>query len=76
MAKKGQKYKGKPGEKVKRDATKILKESEHQADIKNLDKTWDSKLKAELPGRRVSQFGNVYYEYRENRSDINPEEKL
>ncbi len=29
----------------------------------------DKKIKALHPGKRVSNFGNVYYEYRRNRSD-------
>ena len=28
------------------------------------------------PGRRVSRYGNVYYEFRANRSDRNPVEGL
>lgn len=29
----------------------------------------DKKLKAKHPGKRISKSGNVYYEYRRNRSD-------
>lgn len=36
----------------------------------------DSKLKAELPGKRRSKStDNIYYEWRENRSDMHPERK-
>jgi hypothetical protein len=31
----------------------------------------DKRLKAKKPGKRVSEDGNVYYESRENRSDVN-----
>jgi hypothetical protein len=33
------------------------------------DKTRDKKLSALAPGKRISKDGNVYYEYRKNRSD-------
>ena len=33
---------------------------------KKIDKT----LNALAPGKRVSRYGNVYYEYRKNRSDM------
>ena len=31
--------------------------------------TIDKKRKALVPGKRISSSGNVYYEYRKNRSD-------
>ena len=31
---------------------------------------WDERYSAKFPGRRVSKNGNVYYEYRMNRSDL------
>jgi len=35
--------------------------------IKEIDKS----RKALPPGKRISRTGNVYYEYRKNRSDLN-----
>lgn len=39
-------------------------------------KVIDEKRRALRPGRRVSRKGNVYYEFRANRSDKNPLEML
>lgn len=36
----------------------------------------DKSLKAKRPGKRVSASGNIYYEYRKNRSDKNPKKRL
>lgn len=36
----------------------------------------DKKYKALKPGKRISRFGNVYYEYRKNRSDKYPKTGL
>lgn len=36
----------------------------------------DKRLKAKHPGKRISKNGNVYYEYRANRSDKNRTKKL
>jgi translation elongation factor EF-4 len=36
----------------------------------------DKKLLAKKPGKRLSKTGNVYYEYRANRSDKNQKERL
>ena len=75
MAKKGQKYPGKPGEKVPRGISKVVFEAKHQTG--DSVKDWDKKLRAEVPGkRRSATSGKVYYEYRENRSDLNPKKKL
>jgi predicted RNA-binding Zn-ribbon protein involved in translation (DUF1610 family) len=35
----------------------------------------DRTRKALSPGKRVSKDGHVYYEYRRNRSDINPDKR-
>ena len=35
-------------------------------------KPLDIRLKALLPGKRLSKNGKIYYEYRMNRSDIDP----
>lgn len=68
MAKKGQKYPGKPGEKVPRGETKIVFTAKHQTG--ESVKEWDKKLQAEVPGKRTSRNGKKYYEYRENRTDM------
>lgn len=44
-----------------------LKTRDHQ--IGKTDKTIDAKRNALLPGKRRSAAGNIYYEYRKNRSD-------
>jgi|26BtaG_2_1085354.scaffolds.fasta_scaffold00871_2 hypothetical protein len=36
----------------------------------------DRRLLALKPGKRISKFGNVYWEYRKNRSDVSPKKKL
>jgi len=36
----------------------------------------DKKRKAMAPGKRISKKGNVYYEYRANRSDLDPRKKI
>ena len=36
----------------------------------------DKLLRAKKPGKRRSKSGNVYYESRKNRSDVNPLFKL
>ena len=36
----------------------------------------DEKRVAKLPGKRVTEWGTSYYEYRRNRSDINPKKGL
>ena len=47
---------------------KVVKVSEHQTD-KSI-KSIDIKRDAMPSGKRISRYGNVYYEYRKNRSDI------
>lgn len=68
MAKKGQIYPGKPGDKVPRGETKMVFDSKNQTG--DFDEDWDKKLKAELPGKRISRNGKTYYEYRANRTDL------
>ena len=36
----------------------------------------DEKRRALRPGRRISRYGNVYWEFRRNRADKNPLEML
>ena len=36
----------------------------------------DIAVKAKKPGKRISKTGRVYYEYRANRSDIDPKVNL
>lgn len=36
----------------------------------------DKKIRASSPGRQVSKTGNVYYEFRENRTDFDRRKKL
>ena len=75
MAKKGQVYPGKPGEKVPRGVSKVVFEAKHQTGDTVDD--WDKKLRAEVPGkRRSATSGKVYYEYRANRSDKDQKSKL
>lgn len=31
---------------------------------------WDFRYRAKAPGKRKTQWGTVYYEYRRNRSDM------
>jgi hypothetical protein len=45
-----------------------LKYREHQTGKTN--KLVDKKIKALLPGKRISKTGKIYYEYRKNRSDL------
>lgn len=47
--------------------SKVKFASEHQTGKSNLK--IDKRRKALPPGKRVSKSGNVYYEYRKNRSD-------
>ena len=37
---------------------------------------WDKRFKAMTPGKRISKNGKIYWEYRINRSDIKPRNKL
>ena len=36
----------------------------------------DQTIKAMKPGKRISATGNVYWETRKNRSDVNPSKRL
>jgi len=75
MAKKGQTYPGKPGKKVLRGVSKIVFEAKHQTG--DTVENWDKKLRAQVPGKRKSATsGKTYYEYRANRTDKNPKEKI
>jgi len=53
----------------KKKTGKTIKPAQHQTGrSKNLAQ--DKKLKALTPGKRISRSGKVYYEYRQNRSDL------
>ena len=47
---------------------KVLEVAEHQTGTSN--KKRDEERKAEPSGKRASSKGNIYYEYRKNRSDM------
>jgi hypothetical protein len=47
--------------------TKIIYSKNKQTGKSNTK--MDKQKKANLPGKRISKAGNVYYEYRKNRSD-------
>ena len=54
---------------AKRKRGRTVKVKRHQTGrSKNLSR--DKKLKALPPGKRISASGKVYYEYRQNRSDL------
>ena len=53
---------------------KVKFKASHQTG-KSKDKARDKARKALPPGKRISKTGNVYYEYRRNRSDM-PGEKV
>ena len=59
--------------KIKLKSPKVLKVT-HAVGSSNLK--WDKRYKAMKPGKRISKKGNIYWEYRINRSDINPRRKL
>jgi len=75
MAKKGERFPGKAGDKVPRGNTKIVFDAEKQV-ANSIDKNWDAKLRAEVPGKRRSRNKKTYYEYRENRTDLDPDSGL
>lgn len=50
-----------------RNQRRNLKTRDHQTG--KTVKSIDVKRKALLPGKRMSKAGNIYYEYRKNRSD-------
>lgn len=47
---------------------KLLKQVDYQ--IGETNKKIDAKFVAQKPGKRRSKYGNTYYEYRKNRSDL------
>ena len=51
-----------------KDLKQVLKVAKHQTGTSN--KKRDEVRKAESSGKRVSSKGNIYYEYRKNRSDM------
>jgi hypothetical protein len=51
----------------------VIQEGYRQTGSSN--KKIDDRLEAMLPGKRMSAAGNVYYEYRKNRSDLQDEEE-
>lgn len=61
------KGKFKKQEVVKIGTPRPVDRSVHQTGKSNLSR--DKKLAALVPGKRISKNGNVYYEYRKNRSD-------
>jgi len=54
--------------------SRVLKSSKRQTGRSN--KAVDRSLKAKLPGKRRSSTGKIYYEYRKNRTDVNPKKRL
>ena len=50
-------------------SAKVVYSKNKQTPVKKHNKRMDSKLKASLPGKRISKSGKIYYEYRANRSD-------
>jgi len=50
------------------------KKGKHQTGKTNI--SIDRRLKAKPTGKRISEFGNIYYEYRKNRSDLSKKAKL
>jgi hypothetical protein len=65
--------KKKTKKKVKPKAAKTIKVT-HATGTTNV--LWDKRYKAMKPGKRISKNGNIYWEYRINRSDIKPSGKL
>lgn len=75
MKRAGKILKGEGKTPIKRKAKKkTIKRKVRQ--IGSSNKKSDSQRTALKPGKRISKNGNVYYEYRANRSDINPKNKL
>lgn len=52
----------------------VLKAGDHQYGKSN--KKIDKRFRAMKPGKRISASGEVYYEYRRNRSDLHPAKHL
>jgi len=55
---------------------KIIEEKFVGKQVGKSIKYFDIRHQALKPGKRLSKNGNVYYEYRANRSDKNPKVKL
>ncbi len=55
-------------------AARVIKRSNHLNGSSN--KTRDKQQRALHAGKRVSKTGNIYYEYRRNRADLNRTKKL
>lgn len=53
------------------DNVNYLNPADHRNDWRK-----DKQLKALHPGKRISKNGNVYYEYRRNRADLNRKKRL
>lgn len=56
------------------DFPKVIKKTHQRGGISNV--TFDLRKIALEPGKRISKRGNVYYEYRRNRSDDNPHNRI
>jgi len=50
---------------------KILKKAKHQTRARKSLRR-DALYRALPPGKRISRSGKIYYEYRDNRSDLRP----
>lgn len=70
IAKKGSKHKGKAVVEIDSFGDKI-KVNIRNRQIGKTTPRVDKRIRALHPGRRLSTSGNVYYEYRKNRSDKN-----
>lgn len=53
---------------------KIVRAIKHQTGKTSIPE--DRKIRANLPGKRISKTGHVYWETRKNRSDLVPKNKL
>jgi hypothetical protein len=53
---------------------RVLEVSTKQTGTSNLSK--DLKYQAKAPGKRLSKFGKIYYEYRKNRTDRSATKKI
>jgi len=55
--------------KLKESKGKVLYTKPRQTGWRK-DMEMDKQLEAKLPGKRMSESGGIYYEYRKNRSDL------
>ena len=55
------------------DFPKVIKKT-HQ--LGQTEVVWDLRKTALEPGKRISKRGNIYYEYRRNRSDKDPRKRI